>query len=155
MCNPCYWKELNRKSVAKYQNKSRGNHKTTVKVKSIKKTKISLVSKKKQALDKALVKVYEQIAKDRPKVCTGCLQPEGVDIKLSHSHIIPRSRRPDLVVSPANITYHCLSIGNHKGCHERHERHDETLADYNKNMDYIKRVDSEYYNLILLKKDLY
>ena len=72
------------------------------------------VSKKQSKENRALQKVYKQIAEDRGHYCTGCGRG---DIALRHSHIIPRSRRKDLELDKKNITYHCLDMDGRKGCH--------------------------------------
>ena len=83
---------------------------------------------------------------ERPHYCTGCGRS---GVPLSHSHLIPRSRRSDLVTEKKNITYHCLSMGERKGCHDIWESKDRyRLLDYHKNMEYILEVDTEYYFLI-------
>ena len=106
------------------------------------------VSKKQSKINNELKKVYKLISETRGYYCTGCGRS---NVPLSHSHIIPRSRRPDLVCDINNITYHCL-IGpdNSKGCHsiwESKERY--KLLDYHKNMEYILENDLEYYYLII------
>ncbi len=104
------------------------------------------ISKKQNEIKKLLKKVYTEIANERAPYCTGCGKS---DVPLSFSHIIPRSRRPDLVADKRNITYHCLSVGR-KGCHEIWESKERSvLLDYHKNMEYILEVDTEYYFLII------
>ena len=49
-------------------------------------------SKKQSAIDRELKKVYQEMEESRTHSCTGC----GTYHQLSHSHIIPRSRRSDL-----------------------------------------------------------
>jgi hypothetical protein len=103
------------------------------------------ISKKQNVINRELKKVYNEISYERGHFCTGC----GTSNNLSHSHIIPRSRRSDLTTDKRNITYHCLSIGEHKGCHDKWEGKQRVeLLDYERNMDYIKEVDKEYYYLI-------
>ena len=103
------------------------------------------ISDKQKKEKRRLTIIYNQIAQERGHYCTGC----GRSTNLSHSHIIPRSRRKDLVTDKRNITYHCLSIGEHKGCHDMWESKERTkLLDYCKNMEYILEVDTEYYFLI-------
>ena len=107
---------------------------------------IKKVSKKQSLVNRELTKVYKEIAEERGHYCTGCGRR---DLPLSHSHIIPRSRRPDLVTDKRNITYHCLDSNGRVGCHtiwEGVERYQ--LLDYMSNMSYIMEVDLEYYNLI-------
>lgn len=97
------------------------------------------ISKKQSVINRRLKKVYEEIAYDRSQFCTGC----GTHDTLTHSHIIPRSRRSDLVTDKRNITYHCLQ------CHNKWEGKQRIeLMDYERNMEYIKEVDIEYYYLI-------
>lgn len=104
------------------------------------------VSKKQQKINKELKEVYQQISQERPHYCTGCGRS---DVPLSHSHIIPRSRRKDLITDKNNITYHCLSMGGRKGCHEIWDSNDRvSLLDYHDNMEYIRTIDTEYYYLI-------
>ena len=105
------------------------------------------VSKKQQKIIRELIQVYKTMRETRGQYCTGCGRS---GIGLSHSHIIPRSRRPDLQTDINNITYHCL-IGQDgtKGCHQMWECRDRIkLLDYHKNMEYILEVDNEYYFLI-------
>jgi diadenosine tetraphosphate (Ap4A) HIT family hydrolase len=107
---------------------------------------VKKVSSKQQKINKELKKVYQEIATERGHYCTGCGRS---DVPLSHSHIIPRSRRKDLITDKNNITYHCLSMGDRKGCHDIWDSTDRhTLLDYHKNMEYILENDTEYYFLI-------
>jgi len=108
------------------------------------------ISDKQKIINKELKKVYKQMAINREHYCTGC---NRYDIPLSHSHIIPRSRRKDLITDPRNITYHCLGeIGsNRKGCHQIWEgsiENKKSLLDYHTNMEYILEVDTEYYFIL-------
>tara|TARA_R110000751_G_scaffold173497_1_gene279969 strand:+ start:102 stop:431 length:330 start_codon:yes stop_codon:yes gene_type:complete len=101
----------------------------------------------KQKKEKRLLSiVYNQLSEERGHYCTGC----GRTTNLSHSHLIPRSRRKDLVTDKRNITYHCVIGPNGtKGCHQIWESKERTkLLDYCKNMEYILEVDTEYYFLI-------
>tara|TARA_R100000742_G_C4279010_1_gene102648 strand:- start:438 stop:776 length:339 start_codon:yes stop_codon:yes gene_type:complete len=104
------------------------------------------VSVKQSKINRELKKVYKEIELDRPHYCTGCGRS---DVPLSHSHIIPRSRRPDLQTDKNNITYHCLSMGERRGCHEIWDSgNKDSLLDYHKNIEYILQNDVEYYGLI-------
>lgn len=109
------------------------------------------VSSKQAKENKELRKVYERMAEERGHYCTGCGRS---DVALSHSHIIPRSRRKDLVLDMRNITYHCLDGGgalDRKGCHQLWEGNIESkskLLDYHANLEYILEVDAEYYFII-------
>jgi len=106
------------------------------------------ISNKQKEIKKRLNKVYAEIAFERGHYCEGCGRTEAA-VPLSHSHIIPRSRRSDLICSKKNIQYLCLSIGNRRGCHEIWESRDKTkLLCYHKNLEYILEVDTEYYFLI-------
>ena len=91
-------------------------------------------------------KVCKEIKEERGHYCTGCGRS---DVPLSFSHLIPRGRRFDLTAEKRNITFHCLSMGERRGCHEIWEgvnRH--LLLDYMKNMEIILELDPEYYFLI-------
>jgi hypothetical protein len=91
-------------------------------------------------------KVLKEIALERGHYCTGCGRS---DVPLSHSHLIPRSRRFDLTAEKKNITYHCLSMGERRGCHEIWEGVNRyKLLDYMRNMEIILELDPEYYFLI-------
>ncbi len=115
-----------------------------------KRSPINKVSAKQKIRNEEKKKAYEKMDSKVKRICSGCGKPGR---KLSHSHLIPVSRRPDLVGEEDNIVYHCLSIGI-VGCHDIWE-HDNRgrvkLLDYQRNMDYIKMADPEYYNLITSK----
>lgn len=104
---------------------------------------------KETKIKKELKRIYAEIADDRGHYCCGCGRS---DVPLSHSHIIPVSRRKDLQLVKDNITYHCLSLGQgtRRGCHEMWESRSERsmLLDYHKNLEYILEHDPEYYFLI-------
>ena len=104
------------------------------------------ISNKQKKEKRLLSIIYNQIAEERGHYCTGC----GKTGNLSHSHLIPRSRRKDLITDKRNITYHCVIGPNGtKGCHQLWESKERTkLLDYHKNMEYILEVDTEYYFLI-------
>ena len=79
------------------------------------------ISKKQSVVNRELKKVYNELANERGHYCTGCGM-NGNSVPLSHSHLIPRSRRADLTTDKRNITYHCLdgvdANGNSRtGCH--------------------------------------
>ena len=109
------------------------------------------ISQKQSAINRKLKKVYKELELERGHYCSGCGKS---DVPLSHSHLIPRSRRQDLVTDKRNITYHCLDSsddkGNgRKGCHTMWEGKDrDMLMDYHRNMEYILEVDVEYYHII-------
>lgn len=67
-----------------------------------------------------LHKTYEQIALKRQHCCDEC----GTKQRLSHSHLIHKSYYGNyngipFAVLEQNIVYHCLSIGNAVGCHDK------------------------------------
>lgn len=102
-------------------------------------TPIRKKSKKQSIIDREVRNVYQEMSETRRHSCTGC----GTHLQLSHSHLIPRSRRRDLVADINNITYHCLT------CHTKWERgvSANELYDYHSNMQYIKSVDEQYYHI--------
>ena len=106
------------------------------------------LSSKQSAVNRRLKKVYHEIAMERGHYCTGCGK---ANVPLSHSHLISRAKRPDLICDKNNITYHCLSIGERKGCHELWEgtlKDKQKLLDFHKNMEYILEMDYEHYHYI-------
>lgn len=106
------------------------------------------MSKKQDKIKRQLNKIYHEILLERNS-CSGCGK-HGLVVPLSFSHIIPRSRRRDLVTDRKNITLHCLTYNGRRGCHDMWEsakdRH--KLLDYFSNLAYIKEVDEEYYYII-------
>tara|TARA_R100000655_G_scaffold67560_1_gene105881 strand:+ start:221 stop:556 length:336 start_codon:yes stop_codon:yes gene_type:complete len=107
------------------------------------------VSSKQAKINRKLKKVYDEIALTRGHYCSGCGRS---DVPLSHSHYIARSRRKDLELDPNNITYHCLSIGERKGCHDLWEggvADKQKLLDYPRAMEYILENDTELYFLLM------
>lgn len=149
MCQVCNQKRLNEGKEKKvYQLK-----RTPLKPKKnyqLKRSPVNKVSKKQKAVLEELKEVYNSLKKPGMR-CTGC----GTDKFLSPSHIIPRSRRPDLTTDPKNITWHCMSMGERRGCHDIWESRDKAqLLDYDQNMAYIKEVDIDYYNLLMMKDRL-
>lgn len=103
-------------------------------------------SQKQRERDRELHKVYDKMDQRDDRWCTGCGDP----FSLEHSHIIPRSRREDLITDPENITDHCTK------CHEKWEHGTladrKSLDDFEKSMKYIKSKDIVYYNIIMNKK---
>ena len=105
------------------------------------------MSKKQEKIKRELRKIYHEILLEKNS-CSGCGM-NGNAVPLSFSHIIPRSRRSDLVTDRRNITLHCLSFGERTGCHTIWESiNKDTLLDYFYNLAYIKEVDEEYYYII-------
>lgn len=74
---------------------------------------------------------------------TGC----GTNKFLTPSHLIRRSKRPDLVLSARNIKPHCMD------CHAKWDSGKiemmKTLRDYEESMGYIKEVDELYFNRLM------
>ena len=62
-------------------------------------TPIRKKSKKQSIIDREVRDVYQEMSETRRNFCTGC----GTHLQLSHSHLIPRSRRRDLVADINNI----------------------------------------------------
>ena len=111
------------------------------------------ISRKQAQVNTALNKVYKELRDTLPPYCSGCGRS---DVLLSFSHLIPRSRRSDLITEKRNITYHCIGGGAtaRKGCHQLWEggiKDKQKLLDYHSNLEYILEVDTEYYFLITEK----
>tara|TARA_R110001592_G_scaffold20489_4_gene83030 strand:- start:547 stop:915 length:369 start_codon:yes stop_codon:yes gene_type:complete len=111
----------------------------------VKRTPIKKKSKKQNSIDRELKKVYQEMSETLPHKCTGC----GSYQQLSHSHLIPRSRRRDLITDINNIRYHCLP------CHKKWENgiNADEMTDFQRNMEYILSVDEQYYHIREQKLD--
>ena len=116
--------------------------------------KVKNFGKIKQKSSKQLVKdklyynvkmeLIEEAQGDETYYCRGC----GNTHSLSLSHLIRRSRRPDLVDLKENMTFHCLvRADGSQGCHDRWESISEmsVLKDFDENMSIILRLDPELY----------
>jgi len=121
--------------------------------KTVRKKPIKQISTKQAEINRLYKITCTDMDYTTEPVCTGCLKYQGGDIKLSHSHIISkedckRIGREDLIYDRENLTYHCMSFGNNDpGCHRKHENpaQRKTLADYEKNMEYIRSISEELY----------
>ena len=69
-------------------------------------------------LNQKLHLVYKEIDQERERKCEGCGR---IDLPLSHSHIISRELRPDLITDKNNIQLHCFG-DTYKTCHEKWSR---------------------------------
>jgi hypothetical protein len=93
-----------------------------------------------------LAKTYQEIAMEREHICTGCHGNQ----RLSHSHLVPKGQNQSLKTVKANIVYHCLSMGEIKGCHSIWESIEFwKLKDAEANMRYIYDADRTYFWLKL------
>lgn len=107
----------------------------------------------KETINKDKLKViYQEISQEREHICSGC----GNKNNLSHSHLIPRSRRKDLELDKENIKYHCLvGMNGEEGCHSKWESNIlskmKYLFDYEDNLNYLSKVDKEYYYFVINK----
>lgn len=109
--------------------------------------KVSEQGAKRNALKKAAYKIMDETA---DHICSGC---GSGSFPLSHSHIIPVSLRKDLENDPENIVYDCLSIGEHRGCHDIWEHGElyekEMLLNYQERIKIILKKDKKYFNQML------
>ena len=109
---------------------------------------------KRKLIEEKKKDVYAEMAATREHVCSGC----GTTQRLSHSHIIPISRRPDLATDINNIVYDCMSFGDIVGCHNIYEHGTEeqkrNLFNYEERMEYIRKTEPSLYNLIISKSTL-
>lgn len=141
LCQECNYIRRHGKEAIEEKRKKAEN---LLKGKVTRASKIKGKSEKQKEIDKELSRVYTEIELERPHVCTGC----GCTKNLSHSHIIRRSWSQEFVTVKENITYHCLiRPDGSEGCHDRWETTSErhALLDYEKNMEFIKRVAPELY----------
>lgn len=115
---------------------------------------IKRIRNKRADIEKELRQVYRKIDHDRPPVCEGCGRS---DRPLSHSHLLSRALRPDLICQEDNIKLHCFGNwgGPDKTCHEKwadfipHEV--MGMLDFEDNMLYISEVDVNKFNGLMVK----
>lgn len=108
---------------------------------------IRLRSKKQRQIDAKLKKLFMNVI--LPKFngrCSGCLWTRN----LTPSHVIRRSKRPDLVLEPRNVKPHCIDC--HVSWDSGNPQEMKKLLDYEDNMEYIKEVDPCYYERLKSKE---
>lgn len=105
-------------------------------------------SKKAAAKKQAMISTYKEIDSTRDQICGGC----GCGRNLSHSHIISR-KDTELSADPDNIALHCLPIIGSNGCSWKWEQVGLRceMMDYQRNMEYIKRVRPDVFRSIIVK----
>ena len=110
---------------------------------NLKETGINGKSKKQAAIDGSYTKnKKEKYLED--ELCTGCEKT----MRSTPSHLIPRSKREDLIDVIENLKPHCLD------CHRKWESVERTtMLDYEENMTIVKRLDSEFYRLMIMKQE--
>lgn len=109
------------------------------------KSSMNSISKKKSKQNQEYHKVCVQIMEERGPRCQSC----GTTSYLSFSHLVPRSRREDLITEKLNIRIQCTCrVDSSVGCHQRYEQgliddfldKDEIVRD-------VKKLDVEFYHL--------
>lgn len=116
--------------------------------------KIKQKSSKQMSIDDSYKDVKMELINEAQEnetyYCRGCGNPAN----LSLSHLIRRSRRPDLTDVKENMTFHCLvRQDDSTGCHDMWEtmEHMIELEDFDDNMSIVRRLDPEYYWIIVNK----
>lgn len=103
------------------------------------------VSPKQAAINRELKIVFREVLIEYDGRCTGC---DG-NKQLTLSHIIRRSKRPDLITTKENIKPHCVR------CHNLWDSGDlfemMKLKDFEDNLRYIFNTDREYYERLKLR----
>ncbi|MGL5690388.1 MAG: hypothetical protein ACRDD8_06140 [Bacteroidales bacterium] len=99
-----------------------------------------------------MIDVYKSMDID-PDMCCSCC---GSTRRLSHSHLISR-RVHRFASDPRNIVYHCMSIGEHQGCHELWEQIGvrSKMPDYIDNMERIKSMDVDIWRKMIVDDYFY
>lgn len=113
---------------------------------------IKKISSKKRERDARMHDTYEMIDLSRDvRSCEGC----GLNLPLSHSHLLSQKNREDLADDELNIRLHCF--GGYRRCHETWERGKPIeivkMKDFHDNMLYIKHADSDRHSAIVAKFD--
>lgn len=106
-------------------------------------------SKKRAAKEREYIKVCKKIDSEREPICEGC----GGNKPLSHSHLLSKYDRPDLIAEEENIRLHCFY--GYQSCHSKWERKNPKelieMNDFKENLEYIRKVDAGEYNKIVAK----
>jgi len=117
-------------------------------------SKIKHKSSKQKAIDDSYRDVKMRLINESKEndeyYCKGCGNPNS----LSLSHLIRRSRRPDLIDVKENMTFHCMvRQDGSEGCHDRWETIEKMveLDDFDINMTIIRKLDPELYWIIVGK----
>lgn len=116
--------------------------------------KAAKVSTKQKTINEKLTEIKKSLIVKYQSRCQGC----GVQTTcLELSHIIRRSKRPDLVVEKDNCTLHCNWALNQ--CHRKWDSGNielmMSLKDYKKNTAYIQKVDTSIYESLMEKARVY
>lgn len=168
LCEECNYKRLHQGQTKQevYRERAEQREKKiqpiTVKVPSkealvegLRKTfSIKKISNKRAEREKELKLVYKEIDSEREQKCQGC---NRYDRPLSHSHLLSRANRPDLMCVKENIALHCFGEfgGPNKTCHEKWSDMDPeevvSMKDFKENIAYVKSVDMGVYNRIVAK----
>ena len=148
LCTNCNRERLDSNSGGRKKERKQLLAKTTFKASQVplKNTKkMNQKSSKQKVIDVAYSGTLKILEK-REYICTGCGATDG----LTPSHLVPRSWNRSLVAVARNVTWHCLV------CHPLWEspRRME-LNDYEDNMEIVKKLDEDYYNLLIVKQDDY
>lgn len=126
----------------------KGFKQTTSQLSSASKLKNSAKINHASSEQKAIDNSYAKNKKERYsqyELCTGCQETHNS----TPSHLIPRSRRKDLIDVIENLKPHCLK------CHAKWESSGRSeLMDYEENMEIVKQLDPEYYRLLLMKQEM-
>lgn len=104
---------------------------------------------KKDKQNRLYREVCIEIDSERGLVCESC----GTTQSLSHSHLIPRSRRQDLIAEKKNIKIQCTErVDGSRGCHQRYESGDiGDFIDKDEILLLVKELDKQFYYLKFVK----
>lgn len=112
---------------------------------TLKKSRINPVSKKMSGILAEYIDIKLFKVKNESSECRGCGGPQASP----NSHIIPRSKREDLIAILENITWHC------RKCHDIWDGSNwdekKKMHDFDFNMNYIQGTDPAYYRLLMTK----
>lgn len=101
----------------------------------------------------AYAKFDKQMEREDKVFCSGC----GTYFNLSHSHLVPVSFNKRLEGDLNNLKYHCVSMGEKVGCHDKWESRDiklmQELNDFEESMERVKVLDPKYYLVIKERLD--
>lgn len=108
---------------------------------SMKRVRVNGKSKKQKLIDESYAKKKREVF-DQDQLCTGCQSSNNP----TASHLIPRSKRSDLIDDMDNVKPHCLK------CHDKWESLECVhLLDFEDNFKYLYRMDEGYFWLRMSK----
>lgn len=152
LCQRHNWERIHGEDYYEHKRKKQKEYKRNARKKAIEKGNglsrskpLNRKSKKQKKVESGIRSAYEDVQRRDGFRCTGCGQSQH----LSHSHLVPRSRRKDLRADPRNIFLQCvLRRDGSLGCHQRWEQFRAyELKNFEELMERLEELDETYFEL--------